>query len=193
MIRRGCERALAAFVLICLLPLWGFIGLAIVLESGGPVLYGGPRVGKNGAPFRMWKFRSMYTGARGLLTEEQQRAFDRDFKLDADPRVTRVGQWLRALSLDELPQLLNVVRGEMAFVGPRPKLPEEIHLYGGAREELLSVLPGITGYWQVFRASSRSDGTMRDMDLYYVRHRSLRLDASLILRTLGVMAGRSNS
>ena len=193
MIRRDCEVVLAVCALLLLVPLWGIIGLAIVMESGRPVLYGGRRVGKGGAQFRMWKFRSMHTDARGLLTEEQQRVFDRDFKLDLDPRVTRVGRWLRAVSLDELPQLLNIVRGEMAFVGPRPKLPDEVHLYGGAREELLSVLPGITGYWQVFPSSSRSDSTMRAMDLYYVRHRSLWLDASLILRTIGIIVGRSNS
>ena len=190
---RTINMILAGIFLILVLPVGLLIGAAICADSRGPVFYRGLRVGKNGRLFRMWKFRTMYSDDRGRLTPAEAAEFNIAFKLDNDSRVTRIGRWLRRLSLDELPQLVNVLTGDMAFIGPRPKLPEELHLYGSSREELLSVTPGITGYWQVYRSSARSDATMRKLDLYYVRHKCLRLDAKILMQTVHVLATKTNS
>ncbi len=182
----------SSFLLIVTLPLWCVIAIAVCLEGGGSPLYSGVRVGYKGRPFRMLKFRTMHRNAEGLLTDEQRRKLATDFKLDPDPRVTSVGRLLRRLSLDELPQLWNVVRGDMSLVGPRPKLPEEIDLYGSNKRDLLSVRPGITGYWQIHRTSANSDDVMRSMDLRYVRSRSLWLDTRILLSTLFVVLKSRN-
>jgi lipopolysaccharide/colanic/teichoic acid biosynthesis glycosyltransferase len=127
-----------------------------------------------------------------ILDQRQLKDMKEKFKLKEDPRVTFVGKWLRKFSLDEIPQLLNVIKGEMSIVGPRPKLPEEIELYGDTKEELLSILPGITGYWQVYRKSANSDVFMREMDLYYVKKRNFSLDFKILIRTIIVIAKNTN-
>lgn len=159
------------------------VAAAIACERTGPVLYRSPRIGRGGSEFLMLKFRTMYLEGDRLLTPAMQEELMRDFKLANDPRVTPIGRWLRRTSLDELPQLINVLRGEMSLVGPRPKLPGELGMYGNAVRMLLSVPPGMTGYWQVWRSSCASDEAMRRMDLDYVMRRSLILDISLLLRT----------
>jgi lipopolysaccharide/colanic/teichoic acid biosynthesis glycosyltransferase len=192
MITRLRDILLAGILLLLLSPLWILAMIAIVCESRGNPFYLSDRVGRNGKLFTMLKFRTMYSNGSSLLTPEHNAELQRHFKVSIDPRVTRVGRWLRRSSLDEIPQLVNVLTGDMMLVGPRPKLPEEIGLYGPSKEELLSVLPGMTGYWQVHRTSANSDESMREMDLYYIRHKSAGLDIRLLFRTLMIVFGRGN-
>ncbi len=175
--------------LICLLlgwPLFLLIAIAIKLDSPGPVLFRQERVGKDHRRFQMYKFRSMREGAEEEL--EALREFNEAdgplFKLHNDPRITRTGRLLRRTSLDELPQLINVLRGEMSLVGPRPPIPEEVAQYRPWHLNRLTVPPGMTGLWQV---SGRSELTFDEMvllDLYYIEHWSPWLDLSILLRTV---------
>lgn len=181
--KRTLDLLLVVAMLPLILPVAIAIAVAIACERTGPILYRSPRIGRGGRRFLMLKFRTMYVDGDRLLTREMKEEFERDFKIANDPRITKIGRWLRRTSLDELPQLLNVLKGEMSLVGPRPKLPEELELYGNAAATLLSVPPGLTGYWQVARSSCASDDVMRRMDLEYVMRRSLFLDLSLLLRT----------
>lgn len=175
------------------LPLMGLIALAIRLDSPGPVFYAQWRIGRNGKPFRCFKFRSMVNGAEELqhTLAGLNQASGPLFKVRDDPRRTRVGRFLRRFSLDELPQLYNVLRGEMSLIGPRPNLPHEVEQYEEWHKKRLVASPGITGLWQV---SGRSDLTFDEMvllDIYYVENWSLALDFSLLLRSLpAVLLGR---
>jgi exopolysaccharide biosynthesis polyprenyl glycosylphosphotransferase len=180
---------IASMVLVLAAPLMLLIALAIKLDSPGPVLFRQTRIGKGGKPFTLYKFRSMYDGAE-RLQESLQRATGRGpllFKLRQDPRVTRVGRFLRRTSLDELPQFFNVLKGEMSVVGPRPPVPEEVAEYQDWHLQRLLVTPGLTGLWQV---NGRSDLTFDEMvrlDLYYVENWSPWLDLKVILRTVPVV------
>jgi exopolysaccharide biosynthesis polyprenyl glycosylphosphotransferase len=167
-------------------PLFALIALAIKLDSPGPILYKQVRVGKNGQLFSVYKFRSMRVGAEAEL--ESLRALNEAdgplFKIKDDPRRTRVGSFLRKSSLDELPQLINIARGEMSMVGPRPPIPDEVAQYKPWHKRRLAVTPGLTGLWQV---SGRSELTFDEMvllDLYYIEHWSPWLDMGIILRTI---------
>ena len=173
-----------------LLPLLLGIALLVYAESGRPILYTDWRMGKNGVPFPCIKFRTMVPGAEGvlqlMLAEDAglREEYVKYHKLRVDPRVTRVGRFLRRTSLDELPQLWNVLRGEMSLVGPRPYLPRESAEIGDARAEILRVPPGVTGPWQV---SGRNHAFFTDrveMDIYYVRDWSVWLDLVLLARTV---------
>jgi lipopolysaccharide/colanic/teichoic acid biosynthesis glycosyltransferase len=181
---------LALGVLVGGLPLLAGIALLVKLSSPGPVLYGHRRVGRYGRHFTAWKFRTMYRGADKLLHQHFERfpaarlEWERDQKLRNDPRVTHVGRFLRRLSLDELPQMWNVLRGEMSVVGPRPIVDDEVEKYGESFRLYAGVKPGITGLWQV---SGRTDVgyEMRvRLDEFYVRHWSPWLDAYLLARTM---------
>ena len=193
LIKRAGDAVISAAALILTLPVTLLIGLAIRLDSPGPVLYTQARIGKDGKPFRVYKFRSMIAGAESL--REQMARLNEStgplFKIREDPRATRVGTFLRRYSLDELPQLLNVLRGEMSLIGPRPNLPEEVAAYSEWHKKRLSVSPGMTGLWQV---SGRSDLTFDEMvllDIYYVENWNLFLDISILLRSIpAVLWGR---
>jgi len=180
------ERAIALSIVVVTLPLMLAVAMTVKLTSPGPMLFSQIRVSRHGREFRIYKFRSMRVDAESLLAALQQRN-DGDgllFKVRNDPRVTRVGRWLRRYSLDELPQLFNVIRGDMALVGPRPPLPGEVAAYSGGVGRRLLVKPGITGLWQV---SGRSDLSWEEsvrLDLYYVENWSLALDAQILMRTL---------
>jgi exopolysaccharide biosynthesis polyprenyl glycosylphosphotransferase len=170
---------------ILALPFMGLIALAVKLDSPGPALFRQLRVGKKGRQFWCYKFRSMYEGAE--QDQENLRAYNEAdgplFKMRDDPRQTRVGRWLRRVSLDELPQLYNVLRGEMSLVGPRPPLPSEVAQYKAWQMRRLEVPPGITGLWQI---SGRSDLTFDEMcllDIYYIENWSPALDIKILLRT----------
>ncbi len=190
--KRIFDIIVSALLLIAVLPV-GLVAACLVgVESKGPVFYRSRRIGLRGVPFDMLKFRSMYVDGESRLSEEQRDELARDHKLSHDPRITRIGKWLRASSIDELPQLFNVLRGDMSLVGPRPKLPQEIHLYGKSLHQLLSVKPGVTGYWQIFRKSAASDEIMRKMDLFYIERRNAFMDLAILLRTPWVViAGRN--
>jgi lipopolysaccharide/colanic/teichoic acid biosynthesis glycosyltransferase len=169
------------------------IAITVHFDSAGPVFYRQERVGRHGATFRMWKFRSMHIGAdrdHEAMTELDQSAGPL-FKLKADPRVTRFGRFLRRRSLDELPQLFNVLLGQMSLVGPRPPLADEVAGYEAATHRRLYVRPGMTGLWQISgRADLPWDETVR-LDLYYVENWSLALDALILWKTVfAVLRGR---
>jgi lipopolysaccharide/colanic/teichoic acid biosynthesis glycosyltransferase len=183
---------LAAIGLMVLLPFFAIACAAIIIDSGWPPLYTQERVGLLGRRFRMWKFRTMWRGAhelRSSLLPRNEGPFP-VFKLRDDPRVTRVGRLLRRSSLDELPQLWNVMRGDMSLVGPRPPLSEEVAEYDAHAVRRLSARPGLTCTWQVERRR-RDDITFDEwvaMDLAYLDGWRLRDDVRLMLRTLGAVA-----
>nr|WP_310376814.1 sugar transferase [Catenuloplanes atrovinosus] len=189
------DRAGAAVLLLAGAPLMLLLAVAVRLTSPGPVLFRQVRVGRDGREFLMYKFRSMYPDAEARLAELRH-LNEHDgvlFKIRDDPRVTPVGRWLRRLSLDELPQLLNVLRGEMSLVGPRPPLPAEVAAYPDDARRRLVVKPGMTGLWQV---SGRSDLTWDEavrLDLSYVENWSLSLDLTILLRTVAVVARSSGA
>jgi exopolysaccharide biosynthesis polyprenyl glycosylphosphotransferase len=185
------ERAAATLGLVLVLPLLLLLGVAVRLDSTGPALYRQQRVGKAGRLFTMYKLRSMAQAAdsaRDVLLGVNE-ADGVLFKIQHDPRITGVGSWLRRWSLDELPQLWNVVRGDMSLVGPRPALPEEVARYDVDPTRRLVVKPGVTGLWQV---SGRSDLTWAEsvrLDVRYVDNWSLRLDAQILARTVRAVLG----
>jgi len=179
------DRAGAAAALVVLSPVLALLAVAVVVDSGRPVFFRQPRLGRDGRPFRMVKFRTMRPGAPAAFLPDGSTLVEA-----SDPRVTRVGRILRETSLDELPQLLNVLRGEMSLVGPRPDLVEQRALYDGEDAHKLRVRPGITGLSQV---SGRNGLPWRDrlkIDARYAQSVSPGLDARIVLRTLGVLARR---
>jgi exopolysaccharide biosynthesis polyprenyl glycosylphosphotransferase len=196
-IKTATDRAGAAFLLaLCALPLLLIAALIrFDRRAPGPALFQQTRVGRDGAQFRIWKLRTMYTDAEQRLAQlrarhEQQGVL---FKLPDDPRVTPIGKWLRRFSIDELPQLINVLRGEMSLVGPRPPLPDEVARYPIDMLRRLVVKPGLTGLWQVSGRSDLSwEDTMR-LDLRYVENWSLTLDLVILLRTVHVVVKRSGA
>lgn len=175
-----------------------FLMIAVLIKIGdpkGPVFFSQTRVGKNGKKFKMYKFRSMVVNAEEKLEElliynEVKGAM---FKMKKDPRVTRIGRFIRKTSIDELPQLFNVLKGDMSLVGPRPPLPREVSEYTNYHMQRLLVTPGCTGIWQASARSSVGFEEMVKMDLYYIRHRSLLFDLSIILKTIKVLLGSKNA
>jgi lipopolysaccharide/colanic/teichoic acid biosynthesis glycosyltransferase len=194
--KRALDLGLAGLLLVVTLPIWVLIAATIKLTSRGPVLFRQERVGMGGSGFTLMKFRTMRHGASDAL----HRAFVTEmilsgvtsvdaapengaFKLTGDPRITAFGRLLRRISLDELPQLLNVLRGEMSLVGPRPPLPYEVDRYQPWQRERLAVRPGITGLWQVSGRNRLSYEEMCRLDVEYIRGWSLRRDLAILLRT----------
>jgi exopolysaccharide biosynthesis polyprenyl glycosylphosphotransferase len=189
------DRSVAALGLLVLAPVLLAIAVAVRAESAGPVLYRQERVGHNGQPFTMLKFRSMVVDADRQVDQLRDGNISDGllFKMREDPRVTRVGRWLRRLSLDELPQLLNVLGGSMSLVGPRPPLPVEVARYDSSVSRRLLVKPGLTGLWQV---SGRSDLPWEEavrLDLRYVENWSLATDLLIIGKTARAVLSRSGA
>jgi len=184
--QRALDTGLCALALLLLCPVFGLIALLIRLDSAGPVLFKQKRVGKDGHEFWFYKFRSMVSDAEGLRhqLEMHNERSGPVFKMRNDPRVTRVGRVLRKFSLDELPQLLNVLRGEMSLVGPRPALPTETAKYTPRQRQRLICLPGVTGLWQVSGRASLSFERSIELDLYYIEHQSLGLYLRILLMTI---------
>jgi undecaprenyl-phosphate galactose phosphotransferase len=198
LLKRGFDLAAAGLLLLFLAPLMAAIALKLRLADRGPVLFAHARVGRDGTPFRCLKFRSMVPNAKEVLerllaSDPAARAeWERDYKLKDDPRITPFGRLLRRTSLDELPQLLNVVRGDMSLVGPRPVVPAELDRYGEAKVYYLQVRPGLTGLWQV---SGRNDVDYErrvSLDAWYVRNWTLWYDILILLKTLLVVPSRSS-
>lgn len=193
MLKELADRIAAALLLVLTLPMMFVVAVVIKLDDGGPVFFRQERVKRGGETFRMWKFRTMVMNADEQWVQLAERHGDNvpQFKLRADPRVTRVGAVLRRLSLDELPQLFNVLTGSMSLVGPRPPLPRETQAYDAVARRRLLVKPGITGLWQV---SGRSDLSWEEsvrLDLRYVQDWSLALDAAILWKTVrAVVSGR---
>ena len=185
-LRRALDVVVAAAALLLLLPVLLVIALCIRLDSPGPILFVQTRVGKHGREFPVFKFRSMFTDAEERLHTVLD-ANERSgpvFKIKRDPRITRTGRWLRRCSADEVPQLLNVLRGEMSLVGPRPALPREVALYTPEQAGRLSVLPGLTGLWQVSGRATLSFEASVLLDMEYVRRQSAWLNLVILLRTI---------
>jgi lipopolysaccharide/colanic/teichoic acid biosynthesis glycosyltransferase len=177
--------ALGSSVLLCLLsPVFLVVALLVWMSDGRPIFYPRRVVG-SGGEFNAYKFRTMLRNADAILAAdpELRDAFMRDFKLKSDPRITRVGAWLRKYSVDELPQLANVLKGQMSLVGPRMITAEELSKYGPYQELLLSVKPGLTGFWQIRGRQDVSYEERVRMDVHYITHWSLGQDLSILLRT----------
>jgi exopolysaccharide biosynthesis polyprenyl glycosylphosphotransferase len=191
--KRSLDLVLASLSILLLAPLWLILAVAIKLDSRGPVFFRQKRIGRHEQPFEMLKFRTMVNGADLMLDDlrDQNEATGPLFKLRRDPRVTRVGRFLRRWSLDELPQIWNVLEGNMSLVGPRPPLPDEVALYEDWHLDRLEVPPGMTGLWQI---KGRSDLPFDDyvrLDLFYIENWSIGYDLYIMAKTLpAVFAGR---
>jgi lipopolysaccharide/colanic/teichoic acid biosynthesis glycosyltransferase len=183
-LKHALDRLGAAALVVILSPLFVLIALCIKLDDGGNLFYRRRVVGQHGE-FDAFKFRTMVTNADAVLKADSvlREKYEWSFKLKNDPRVTRTGKWLRKYSLDELPQLFNVVKGQMSLVGPRMFTPEELKRYGPSAEQILSVRPGITGYWQVNGRQNVSFEEHVTMDVYYVENWSMWLDLWILLKT----------
>lgn len=171
------------------------IAVAVRLDSRGPAFYRQERIGKHGRPFTMFKFRSMVTASDAMLLDLQEKSEGNGvlFKIRADPRITRVGRVLRAYSLDELPQLINVLRGEMSLVGPRPPLPSEVARYDDDVHRRLLVKPGLTGLWQISGRSDLSWDESVRLDLRYVENWSFAFDFMILWKTARAVIARSGA
>ena len=190
-IYRGFKRitdiVLGCVGLVLLSPVFLILAICIKIDSKGPVIFAHKRIGKNGKEFDMYKFRSMYENAEELIekfSEEQKREWQENFKLENDPRITKMGNFLRRTSLDELPQIVNIIKGDLSIIGPRPVIDEELEKYGKNKDKFLSITPGLTGYWQ---ANGRSNTTYEErmqMELYYIDNQSLLLDIKIFFKTI---------
>lgn len=191
-VKRAFDIAASAIGMIVLSPILLITATAIVLEDGGSPIFLQPRIGKNCKSFRMIKFRSMYRNAEAMLAElsdEEKKEFAENFKLRNDPRITKVGKFIRKTSIDELLQLWNVILGDMSLVGPRPPLLVEEEAYGPHLAKVMSVRPGITGYWQVHGRSDTNFRERIEMNEYYIDHRGIGLDLKILVDTVSVVLG----
>jgi lipopolysaccharide/colanic/teichoic acid biosynthesis glycosyltransferase len=179
-VNRLLDLVIAGLLLVLTSPLLGLAALAIKLESRGPVFYRQLRVGKHGRPFELWKLRTMVPGAESMGHGI--------YVLEDDPRITRVGRLLRRFSLDELPNLINALAGDLAIVGPRPTVKEQVDRYTERQRRRLEVKPGITGWAQVNGRTSLSWPDRIELDVWYVEHRSLHLDLRILARTARMLA-----
>ena len=173
--------------LIILSPIYLIIALAVKIDSPGPVFFKHTRIGKNGKTIKIYKYRTMVTNAEELIkqfTPEQMKEYKENFKLENDPRITKVGKFLRKTSLDELPQLLNIVKGELALIGPRPVVKDELEKYGENAEKFLSVTPGLTGNWAASGRSNKTYEERMEMELWYVDNISFKTDIQIFFKTI---------
>ncbi|MFC5472176.1 sugar transferase [Cohnella suwonensis] len=194
--KRGLDVICSLFGLIILLPIFLIIGILIKLEDPkGSVFFVQTRIGKNGKPFKIFKFRSMMTSAEDMLHTllDKNEVSGAMFKMKNDPRVSRIGRLLRKSSIDELPQLWNVLMGDMSLVGPRPPLPREVKMYTAYDMQRLLVIPGCTGLWQVTGRNSTSFQDMVEIDLKYISERNFMIDLFIILKTVRVFFGSKHA
>ena len=188
-LKRTSDVIMSGFLLILLSPIFLLVTLLIKIDSRGPIFFVQRRVGQDGKEFDMFKFRSMIKNAESVISEvaHKNQADGHIFKIKDDPRMTRVGRFLRKWSLDELPQIINVFRGEMSIVGPRPPIPREVEKYDDWHKKRLRITPGITGLWQVSGRSELSFDDMVKLDIYYIENWSLWLDTKILLKTIPVV------
>ena len=187
-IKRTFDFIISGLSLILLSPIFLLIAVLIKFDSKGKVFYKHKRIGKNGEYIYLYKFRSMYSDSKERLEKmledpKIRKEWEENYKLDNDPRITKIGSILRKTSLDELPQLFNIVVGDMSIVGPRPVIDDEIKKYGSNKDKLLSVTPGLTGWWACNGRSCTSYEDRMKLELYYVDHRSILLDIKVIIKT----------
>ena len=190
LIKRIFDFILSLIGIAIMSPLFLIISIMIKCDTKGPVFFKQRRIGLNGKPLYIYKFRTMVTNAEELIasfTPEQKKEWEESYKLKDDPRITRVGKILRKTSLDELPQLINIIKGEMSIIGPRPVVEEELSWYVNDVDLVLSVKPGLTGWWAVNGRSEVPYPKRCDLELYYVKNASLALDVRILLGTLKVV------
>lgn len=199
LLKRLFDIVVASIMLIVALPLMMGIVIAIKIDSKGPAIFAHKRVGKDGKSFKCLKFRTMVINSQEVLEKllannpEIRKEWEREFKLKNDPRITRVGNFLRKTSLDELPQIFNVLLGQMSLVGPRPIIQKEVEKYGEYFEYFKMVLPGITGLWQVSGRNDIDYDERVQLDVWYVRNWSLWIDITILIRTVGVVLARKGA
>ena len=175
LLKRGMDVAGSCLLLVILAPFLALVALLVKLDSTGPAIFRQTRIGKDGEPFELWKFRSMRADAP---------PYERSPVSTSDPRLTAIGRVLRRLSVDEFPQLINVLKGEMSLVGPRPEMPFIVEKYGALERQRLRAKPGITGLWQISPARAMPIHENVGYDLFYIEHRSVLMDCSILLRTV---------
>lgn len=186
-VKRTTDVTLSSLALIVLMPLILCIGLIIKLDSKGSVFYKQKRIGKNGKYFMIYKFRTMVSDAGNLkkyFSEEQMKEYRENYKVKDDPRITKIGKILRKTSLDELPQLINIIKGDLAIIGPRPVVDNEIDKYGIYKDKFLSVTPGLTGNWAANGRSCTSYEERIKLELEYVDNISLKMDMQVFFKTI---------
>ena len=191
--KRLCDFTLASFLVVILIPIFVLIAFIIKANSRGPIFFKQRRIGKNKKPFSCFKFRTMHPEAEFMLknllktNEDIQTEFEHNQKLSNDPRITFIGKYLRFTSLDEIPQIFNVLKGDMSFIGPRPIIEEEIKRYENKFDIAFSVNPGMSGLWQVSGRNKLSYKRRVQLDVIYAKNLNLKLDLNIFFRTLGVI------
>lgn len=195
-VKRTADVMLSSIAMVTLLPVFAVIALAIKLESKGPVFFKHTRIGKDGKIIKLYKFRSMVDNAEDLIkkfTPEQMKEYQENYKLKDDPRITKVGKFLRKTSLDELPQLINIIKGDLSIIGPRPVVSEELKKYGVNTEKFLSVTPGLTGYWAANGRSCINYEQRMQMELFYIDNLSFKMDIKVFFKTIEAVAKREGA
>ena len=185
--KRLLDVILSLIGIIISLPIFIVIVPLVKLDSKGPVFFYHKRIGKNGSELKIYKFRTMVQNAGEIFesfTKEQKEEYAKNFKLENDPRITKIGKFLRKTSLDELPQIFNILKGEMTLIGPRPVVNGEIDKYGDRKGEFLSVTPGLTGWWACSGRSNTTYEERIELELYYVKNMSFLLDVKCFFKTI---------
>lgn len=185
--KRLLDILLTSLAMIVVLPISLIISILIRLDSKGPVIYKQKRLGQDGKLFTIYKFRTMVCNAEEVMknfTPEQKEEFEKHFKLKNDPRITKMGNFLRKTSLDELPQLINILKGDMSIIGPRPVVENEIEKYGFFKNKYLSIKPGLTGWWACNGRSSTTYNERISLEIYYIDNISLKLDIKCFFKTI---------
>lgn len=189
-IKRALDIIISGVGLVILFPFLLVIAIAIKIDSKGPILFKHKRIGKDGKTIYIYKYRTMLPNAEEMIKDfnfEQLKEFKENYKLKKDPRITKVGRFLRKTSLDELPQLINILKGKLSIVGPRPIIQEELERYGENADKFLSVMPGLTGYWQANGRSLTTYEQRMKMELYYVENCTLLLDIKIFFKTIFIV------
>ena len=195
-VKRFFDIVLASIGMIVLSPIFLIISLAIKLESKGPIFFKHTRIGKDGKIIKIYKFRSMVNNAEDMIKEftpEQMKEYRENYKLKNDPRITKVGKFLRKTSLDELPQLINIIKGDLSIIGPRPVVADELKKYGTNTRKFLSVTPGLTGYWAANGRSCTSYEQRMQMELFYIDNLSLKMDIKVFFKTIEAVIKREGA
>ena len=198
-IKRIVDFVLALTGLVVTSPIFIMISILYLIgQNKGPVIFGHTRVGENGKEFKLYKFRSMIVNAEEILKNNDElykKYVQNNYKLepDEDPRITNIGRYLRETSLDELPQLINVLKGDMSLVGPRPVIKEELEEYDSRLNEFLSVKPGVTGYWQICGRSEIGYPERAELEYYYIDHQGFKLDFKIIVNTIMLVLMRKGA
>jgi exopolysaccharide biosynthesis polyprenyl glycosylphosphotransferase len=194
-IKRTIDIIGSAVGIVLLCPIMLVIAIIIKFDSSGPIIFAQERVGLGGKIFKMYKFRSMIQDAESLVEElkEQNEMSGPMFKIKHDPRITKVGRFIRKTSIDELPQLFNVLKGEMSLVGPRPNLPREVKCFTNYQKQKLRAKPGLTCYWQVMGRNNIEFEQWMKLDVKYIKERNTLLDIKLIFKTFSVLFGDKNA